>query len=72
MTERERHDGAWHCITCADEGRAGRVVALHAASMASVELDGRIEEVALDLLDGVAPGDHVLVHAGVALVRLDR
>jgi len=37
-----------------------------------VELAGRHEEVAIDLLDEVAPGDVVLCHAGVALERLER
>lgn len=31
---------------------------------------GQLAEVAVDLIDGVAEGDVLLVHAGVALVRV--
>lgn len=59
-----------HCITCADEGREGRVIALLADGFASVAVDGAVEQIAMDLLAEVAIGDRVLVHAGVALTRL--
>lgn len=60
------------CATCADEGEEGRVVSLGADALARVEIAGEIREVAMDLVEGIAPGDRVLVHAGVALVRLGR
>jgi hydrogenase maturation factor len=61
-----------HCVTCADEGTpmrvqrvdAGRALALCAAA------DGARSTVEIALLEGLAPGDAVLVHAGVALARL--
>ena len=37
--------------------------------MASVDLDGTIDEVSVELIDS-APGDMVLVHARVAIARL--
>jgi hypothetical protein len=59
-----------HCATCADEGVEGRVVALLAGALAEVEMQGRVREVAVDLLGEVSVGDRVLVHAGVAIARL--
>lgn len=67
-----RPDPSGRCATCADEAVEGRVVAMLGDSLASVEMEGRLEEVAVELLDTVGVGDHVLVHAGVALARLER
>ncbi len=39
--------------------------------MARVEIDGVSREVSVALLESVEPGDHVIVHAGYALERLD-
>jgi len=36
-----------------------------------VELDGVSQRARADLLDEVAVGDHVIVHAGFAITRLD-
>jgi len=58
------------CLTCGDVAVEARVVAV-AGPTATVEREGRREEVAVDLLDAVAPGDTVLCHAGVALERLE-
>lgn len=60
------------CATCADEGIEGRVLALIGGSLAEVEMEGQAREVAMDLLDQVAIGDLVLVHAGVAIAHLGR
>lgn len=61
------------CVTCADEALEARVVALLPGPGAEVDIDGVLQEIALDLLEHpVAVGDRVLVHAGVALVRLER
>jgi hydrogenase maturation factor len=54
-----------HCITCSDEGvpmRVERVVERIAICQGA--------EVMTDLVDDVQPGDQLLVHAGVALVKL--
>lgn len=55
-----------HCVTCGDEAVVARVVAVEDAE-ALVEVDGRTERVATDLLVDVRPGDLLLCHAGLAL-----
>ena len=57
------------CITCGDVAVEGRVVEVR-GSTAVIERDGLREEVAIDLVEGVAAGETVLCHAGVALERL--
>lgn len=37
----------------------------------TVELEGVRRTVSLDLLEGAAPGDYVIVHAGFAIERLE-
>jgi hydrogenase maturation factor len=60
-----------HCITCSDEGVAMRVVEIDADGLARCATeDGATSEVMTELVGIVAPGDSVLVHAGVALLRL--
>jgi D-sedoheptulose 7-phosphate isomerase len=58
------------CLTCGDVAVQARVVAVDGAT-AVVERDGAREQVAVDLVDGVAPGTLLLCHAGVALDRVD-
>jgi len=60
------------CITCSDEGRPARIHELDAETgLALCEDDeGRCEDVDVTLVAPVGVGDQVLVHAGVALVRL--
>ena len=48
-----------------------RVVALVPGQRALVDLDGVRREISLALLEGVEPGDYVIVHVGYALARLD-
>jgi len=48
-----------------------KVVKLLNGNMADVELEGVAKEVSLDLVDGVAVGDYVIVHVGYALGKLD-
>jgi hydrogenase expression/formation protein HypC len=38
---------------------------------AVAEVDGVTRKVRLDLLPEVAPGDYVLIHAGLAIARVD-
>ena len=49
-----------------------QVVELRPDDNALVDLAGVKKEISLALLDGVAVGDYVIVHAGFALRRLDR
>ena len=60
-----------HCITCSDEGVPMRVVEPRDDGLARcASEDGTTSEVMTDLVGAVAAGDSVLVHAGVALLRL--
>jgi hydrogenase maturation factor len=59
-----------HCVTCADEGVAMRVVEPGAVAVCADEAGARTD-VMTDLVGPVAAGDVLLVHAGTALTRLD-
>jgi hydrogenase maturation factor len=66
------HCGAQHCITCGDDGEpmtvvkvdGGRGLALCASQ------DGARATVETALVEPVAPGEQLLVHAGTAIARL--
>ena len=60
------------CITCRDEGRLGEVTELPAAHPGRVLVRTADGEEAVDatLVAPVAPGDLVLIHAGLALTRI--
>lgn len=47
-----------------------RIVALDGLT-AEAEMDGVRREVRLDVVSGVQVGDYVLVHAGLAIARVD-
>jgi hydrogenase maturation factor len=57
------------CITCGDVGVEMRVVEIR-DGLALCEAGGERRDVEIALLDGVAPGDLLLVHADVGLVKL--
>jgi len=59
------------CVTCSDEGRLGEVLAASAQGSARVRTAQGVEDVATTLVDPVAAGDLVLVHAGMAIGRAD-
>jgi hydrogenase maturation factor len=66
-------DDPYHCVTCADEGVAMRVVAVDEArglALCAAE-GGERSAVEVALVGAVAPGDVLLVHAGTALMRLE-
>jgi hydrogenase expression/formation protein HypC len=48
-----------------------RVVELRDGDNAIIDLAGIRKEISLALVDGVAVGDYVILHAGYALTRLD-
>lgn len=48
-----------------------RVVELLDDAMAVVELGGIRKQISLALVDGVQVGDHVILHVGYALSKLD-
>ncbi len=61
------------CVTCADEGVEVRVVGMGQEGLADcIDPAGVHGEVDASLVGEVVPGDALLVHAGVALVRLER
>jgi hypothetical protein len=59
------------CITCSDEGRLGEVLTATADGMASVRTANGVETVATTLVDPVAAGELLLVHAGTAISRIE-
>jgi hydrogenase maturation factor len=61
-----------HCITCGDEGVPMRVTGVDREEGLAlcVAADGSRSRVQLDLVSPVEQGEVLLVHAGVALVRL--
>ena len=66
-------DAEHHCVTCGDDGvpmRVERVDVARGLALCS-EHDGSKRTVEVDLVGDVAPGDSLLVHAGVALTRLE-
>jgi hydrogenase expression/formation protein HypC len=48
-----------------------RVVSLPEPAIAIVDLSGVQKRISLELVDGVVPGDYVIVHVGYALTKLD-
>lgn len=67
-------DGTGSCSICADEGRIGEVVSVEGEGLGAVGrvlVDGAEEEVALDLLDRVRPGERLVVHLGFAIARVE-
>lgn len=67
--EGECDDG--HCITCSDEGRLAEVVGAGSGALSLVRSASGLEDVDTTLVDPVEAGDLLLVHAGVAISRLD-
>jgi len=59
---------SFHCVTCADEALPMRVesVAADGAAVCAGDI-----QVLTDLVGPVAEGDRLLVHAGVAIARLE-
>ena len=58
------------CVTCSDEGRLGEVVSASAEGQAPVRTAHGVENVVTALVDPVAAGELVLVHAGTAISRV--
>ncbi|BBY00007.1 HypC/HybG/HupF family hydrogenase formation chaperone [Mycobacterium seoulense] len=59
------------CVTCSDEGRPGEAVTASADGHATVRTARGVENVVTTLIDPVAAGDLMLVHAGMAIGRLE-
>jgi hydrogenase expression/formation protein HypC len=59
-----------HCITCSDEGVAMRIESIDDGLARCRDEAGNGHEVAVELVEPVALGDRVLVHAGVAIAMV--
>ena len=66
-------DDARHCPTCADDGVPMTVVRVDSkAGLARcTDASGEAAEVETALVAPLAPGDRVLVHAGVAIAAIE-
>jgi hydrogenase expression/formation protein HypC len=51
-------------------GIPGKVIKVE-GRMATVDVGGARREIALDLLQGVLPGDYIIAHAGFAIHKVD-
>jgi hydrogenase maturation factor len=63
-----------HCITCGDDGVPMTVLRIDAErglALCAGQADHRVT-VETALVDPVAPGDRLLVHAGTAIARVPR
>ncbi len=58
-----------HCITCGDVAVTATVVEVNGA-MATVEVSGAREQVAIELVEPVVAGERLLCHAGIALEKV--
>jgi hydrogenase maturation factor len=60
-----------HCVTCGDEALPMRVRKLDAERGLALceDADGRRESIEIALVEEVAVGDELLVHAGTAIAR---
>jgi hydrogenase maturation factor len=59
------------CLTCGDVAVALTVLTVDGADARCRDEQGREETVAIELVGHVIPGEHLLVHAGVAIERLE-
>jgi hydrogenase maturation factor len=60
-----------HCITCSDEAIPMRVsLEPHGGQATCVDGADREYQVVTELVEPVAAGDRLLVHAGVAIARV--
>jgi hypothetical protein len=58
------------CITCSDRGEVAELTRVDHVGRAQAVVAGRPETIDVSLVDQAAPGDLVLVHAGVAVTAL--
>ncbi len=48
-----------------------KVVDLREGDLAMIDVGGVRKEISLALVDGIAPGDYVILHVGYAIQKLD-
>ena len=61
--------GPDRCLTCGDVAVQAEVVAVD-GDTATVEAAGRTEQVGIELVRPVEPGEILLCHAGIALAKV--
>src|ERR1700722_17057380 len=59
------------CVTCSDEGRLGEVMTASTDGQAPVRTARGVEDVVTTLIDPVGAGELVLVHAGMAISKIE-
>jgi hypothetical protein len=59
------------CVTCSDEGRLGEVLTPSMDGSALVRIGNGRETISTELVTPVTAGDLVLVHAGMAISKID-
>jgi hydrogenase maturation factor len=59
-----------HCVTCSDEGIEMTVVAMTQCGAQCRDPEGIDQRVEVELVEPVAIGEVLLVHAGVAIANL--
>jgi hydrogenase assembly chaperone HypC/HupF len=65
-------DAEGHCVTCSDEAQPARVMHIDLElGTALVEIKNQTTEVDITLVEGVLPGDWLLVHGGVAIATIE-
>jgi len=72
MTTQDHCSVTEGCITCGDIAVPLTVVSMVDMDARCRDEQGREELVAVELVGALAPGDRVLVHAGVAIERLTK
>ena len=61
-------DSEGHCVTCSDEALPAKVLRVdQETGLALVTVQDATEEIDITLVEGVVPGDVLLVHGGVAI-----
>ncbi len=59
-----------YCITCSDEALEAELLRIDEGGTALVAVGAQTLEIDVSLLDGLAVGDRLLIHGGVALAKL--
>ena len=57
------------CLTCGDTAVTGLVVTVEGTT-ATIVVDGRREDVGIELVAPVTAGERLLCHAGIALAKV--
>lgn len=60
-----------HCAICSDEALPGQVLEIRPNQIALVQMETVQLEIALDLVENVQTGERLLIHAGVAIAKLE-